>query len=960
MDPVSSMMVALATLPPTGPDMSRPIDTALQGDNAAFLEHMAGRFLTDPGSVDAPWRVFFEGEGQGLLDGASPEPGPSFQARSIFGATRANGQATPGEDLALARSRGRIFQLINAFRVRGHLHARLDPLGRSTVDRHPELDPAHWGFGVPDLDQTFSTAFLKGPQSMTLRALIAYLEETYCRTIGVEFMHIHDVDVKSWLQERFERTRNRCELDPATMIFILERLCAAESFEDFLNVKYRGAKRFSLEGIETVIPLLAFLVERAASHGVREIVLGMAHRGRLNVLVQILGKASKEIFAEYDDTTPEEMLGRGDVKYHLGFSRDQITRLGDEIHLSLAFNPSHLEAVNPVVEGRVRAKQDRAGDAQRQRTMAVLIHGDAAFAGQGIVPETLNMAGLDGYTTGGTIHVILNNQIGFTTLPPESRSGPYCTDVAKMAQIPILHVNGEDPEAVVHVVQVATEFRQTFGRDVIIDMYGYRRYGHNESDEPRFTQPQMYQVIDAHPEVHEVYGRQLAARGIVTQEEVKAISDRQREKLAEALAEARTAHHESDLSDALKGIWKGYRGGPDAATKDVPTGIDPSRFDEIVRGLVRLPDDMEAHPKLKRVLSRRAACLEQEDAPLDWAMGELLAYGSLVLEGHPVRISGQDSERGTFSHRHAVLTDPRDGRRYSSLANLTPDQAHFEVVNSPLSEVGVLGFEYGYALDCPEGLVIWEAQFGDFTNGAQVIIDQFICASEDKWNRLSAVTMLLPHGYEGMGPEHSSARPERFLHLCAEDNMQVANVTTPAQIFHILRRQVLRPWRKPLIIMAPKSLLRHKGAVSVRADFQEGRFERVIPERLLGDPKGATRAVLCSGKVYYDLLDRRRETEDDHVALIRVEQLYPFPEAEILAALERHGPLDEVVWCQEEPENMGACPFLHPRLTRLLQGGPPLRWVCRAESASPATGSSRAHRMEQAEIVDRVFETGGL
>ncbi|MGM0577051.1 MAG: 2-oxoglutarate dehydrogenase E1 component [Myxococcota bacterium] len=939
--------------------MGNPIDTVLQGTNALYLEEVLRRYKEDPNSVDPSWREFFEREGRWLAEGPPPQADPGFRARSIF-AGSGEGAETAEAELETIRSQGRVFQLINAYRVRGHLLADLDPLGLNRGWKHPELDPYYWGFTSQDMDREFSTVFLKGPQRMSLRQLLAHLRETYSRTIGVEFMHIHDIEVKEWLQERFERSKNHCTLDPDTMVFILEQLSAAEAFEDFLHTKYRGAKRFSLQGAESLVPMLSLMIEDMAKTGVREIVFGMAHRGRLNVLANILEKDPRGVFKEFEDPDPEDMLGRGDVKYHMGHSSDIRTRFGDDVHLSLTFNPSHLEAVDPVVMGRVRAKQDRDGDVERRRCVPVLIHGDAAFSGQGVVAETMNMMKLDAYTAGGTIHIIVNNQIGFTTLPEDGRSTPYCTDLARMAQCPIIHVNGEDPEAVVHAARVASDFRQTFGRDVIIDMYCFRRFGHNEGDEPTFTQPLMYKEIAQHPPVHEVYGEGLVERGLIEAEKVEAIFRRKHDDLDAELQEVRAGNGvEAPVDEPLRGVWDGYTGGPEADAPDVETHISRDRFERVVRGLVELPEDLKIHRKLQRLLKRRAAPLEDEDAPLAWGMGELLAYGALVLDGHPVRLTGQDSQRGTFSHRHAILTDTETGRPYSPLNNLSEEQAPFEIHNSLLSEAGVVGFEFGYSLDRPEGLTVWEAQFGDFVNGAQVMIDQFIVASEDKWNRLSGLTMLLPHGYEGQGPEHSSARLERFLQLGAEDNIVVANVTTPAQMFHMLRRQVLRPWRKPLVVMTPKSLLRHKLAVSRMSDFTGGRFHKVIAEDQLESVDRVERAVLCSGKVYYDLLKRREKLEDQTTALIRVEQLYPLPEDEIHEALGRLGDLREIIWCQEEPANMGARNYLHPRFARMFEDGPPVRWVSRSASASPATGSHNAHDIEQEKLLEETFGTQG-
>ncbi len=939
--------------------MVHATSSMLHGINAHYLEDVLRQYRLDPTSVEPSWRAFFEGEGRELVQGPAPADGPRFRPRGLF-AAGGDGKAGVQEvDLELLTAQVRVVQLIDAYRAHGHFKAALDPLGLSRRGAPIELDPWYWGFTEADMDQTFSTAALFGPQSMTLREVIAFLEDTYARSIGAEFMHINDAEVQAWLQERCERTRNHCDLDRATQIFIVEQLAAAEAFEQFLHVKYRGKKRFSLEGAEALIPMLALLVEETARRGVSDVVMGMAHRGRLNVLANIFGKNRRAIFGEFDDMGAEDQLGRGDVKYHLGYSSDQVTRFGHRVHLSLTCNPSHLEAVNPVVEGRVRAKQDRFADSDRTRCLPVLIHGDAAFPGQGLVSETLNLMGLEGYSTGGTIHIIVNNQIGFTTVPEDSRSSPYCTDIAKMNEVPIFHVNGEDPEAVAQVVRIAAEFRQTFHRDVIIDMYCFRRYGHNEGDEPAFTQPLMYQAIDAHPPVLKSYATQLETSGLITTDEVAGIAEAQQRMLEEELEELHKGPNGKKLESAFEGVWSGYHGGPLSTAVDVPTAVPRERLEAILKGLATWPDDFQVNPKIERLVRGREKIVTDNQA-FDWGTGELLAYGALVLDGHPVRISGQDVRRGTFSHRHAVLTDPTSGRQYTPLANLSPDQARFEIYNSPLSEAAVLGFEYGYAMDTPEALVIWEAQFGDFVNGAQVIIDQFIVASEDKWRRNSGVVLLLPHGYEGQGPEHSSGRVERFLQMCAEDNIQVCNVTTPGQMFHLLRRQVLRKWRKPLVVMTPKSLLRHKRATSTLSDLAEGGFERVIPERLLEDAAAVQRVVLCSGKVYYDLLERREATGDTATALVRVEELYPFPEADIRAAVAAHPNATEVVWCQEEPENMGSYYFMFPRLYRMYGAtGPSLRWESRAASASPATGSPTAHSIEQADLLDRVFGKRG-
>ena len=934
--------------------MTQSTEGLFTGLNALYLEELTRQYLEDPSQLDASWQAFFEGEGRELLNGGVPPNEPSFSARSIFAGpvTDASGATAEGCDAESLTAQMHVMQLINSYRRYGHLKADLDPLGLWKRDAHDHLSPEHWSLGPEHRERRFSTASLYGPKSMTLTELIAFLEETYARTIGAEFTHLTNEREVEWLTERCERNRNHCDLDEETQRFILEQLCAAEAFEKFLHVKFLGAKRFSLQGAESLIPLLAFTVETSAQLGVKEVVLGMPHRGRLNVLSNIYKKDPIKIFSEFADVSPEEFIGRGDVKYHMGHSSDVTTRHGDDVHLSMAFNPSHLEAINPVITGRVRAKQDRIGEGGTSQVLPVLLHGDAAFPGQGLVAETLNLMNLEGYSVGGTIHIIVNNQIGFTTLPQSSRSSTYSTDIAKMIEVPIFHVNGEDPEAVAQVVRIATEYRQTFHKDFIIDMYGFRRYGHNETDEPHFTQPKMYQTIDRHPAVHEVYAKRLNLDAFAD-----TVFKNERKRLNAALKDMRNGGEpKSNGERPMQGLWQDYKGGPDSDTPCDDTTITPERFKEVLVGLTTTPDDFTPHNKITNILDMRHQMIEA-NAPIDWGAGESLAFGSLLLDGHPIRISGQDCQRGTFSHRHAVIHDQTTGGVLCPLQHLAPGQPAFNVHNSPLSEAAVLGFDLGYAMDTPEALVIWEAQFGDFANGAQVIIDQFLSSCEDKWERLSGVTLLLPHGYEGQGPEHSSARLERYLQLCAEDNMQVCNLTTPSQIFHVLRRQVVRKWRKPLIVMTPKSLLRHRRATSTIEDFTERGFLRVIPELILDEGADIRRAVICSGKVYYELLEHREQTGANDTAIIRLEQLYPFPTQQLEAAILALGDLDEVVWCQEEPENMGGYYFLFPRLVKLFAGGPSLRWVTRAASASPATGSKRAHHIEQTQLLEAVFRT---
>jgi 2-oxoglutarate dehydrogenase E1 component len=838
-------------------------------------------------------------------------------------------------------------QLIHAYRVRGHLQAHLDPLGQPRPS-NPELEPEHWGLGEKDLDSLFSSTTIAGTTVLTLREILTLLRLVYCRSIGVQFMHIDDLEAKRWLINRLEDSEYHRRLDRDEQLRILTKLTDAEIFEQFIHKKFLGAKRFSLEGAETLIPLLDLAVEEAGAQGVREVVLGMAHRGRLNVLVNILGKSPRAVFREFADEDAEEYIGRGDVKYHLGYSSDRIAG-GNEMHLSLCFNPSHLEFVNPVAIGRVRAKQDRFGDAEHRRAMAILIHGDAAFAGQGVVQEMFNMDTLPGYRTGGTLHVIVNNQIGFTTSPEMGRSTQYATDVARMLQTPVFHVNGEDPEAVAQVVQTAMDYRRRFGQDVIIDMYCYRRWGHNEGDEPSYTQPLLYDAIRSRRSVRESYLECLLELGEVTREEADEIKERRTRALEEELLESKAPGFKVRGPTSGEGLWSPYRGGADREVPEVSTAVKKEKLAALLRRTVEVPESFEHHPKLRRFMGARREMAAGEK-PLDWGAAEALAFATLVVEGAPVRLSGQDSGRGTFSHRHAVFYDVHTAAMHIPLQHLAPDQARFHAWDSPLSEIGVLGFEYGYSLDTPDGLNLWEAQFGDFCNVAQVIIDQFVTSSEDKWRRLSGLVLLLPHGFEGQGPEHSSARLERFLNLVAEDNIQVVNLTTPAQLFHCLRRQVLRPLRKPLVVMSPKSLLRHPRAVSSLDELAEGGFRRILADEET-EPSEVRRVLLTSGKLFYELADARREAGRGDVAIHRLEQYYPLAGEHVEALLDPYPDGTPVFWVQEEPRNMGAWTYLRATFECDLFGRWPLAPISRPESASPATGSAAAHKKEQAELV---------
>ena len=924
----------------------------------AYVEELYLAFVRDPESVPEAWRGYFAG-----LD-RQPEANrialaPSFARGTLFDPPGRRPLADPAGAVPTARPADgvapggtsdtelhqRLGRLIRNFRVRGHRVADLNPLGGERP-HVPEIASTFYGLTEADMDRPVLPSTFPG--AATVREVIDGLRATYTRSIGVQYMHIDDLSVRRWLQGRMETTRNRLELSRATQLRILTKLTDAVIFEEFVQKKFVGAKSFSLEGSESLVPLLDLALEKAASQGVREVVLGMAHRGRLNVLANIMGKHPRTIFREFEDKDPELHRGRGDVKYHLGYSSDWETQAGQRVHLSLAFNPSHLEFVDAVVMGRVRGKQDRFGDEERSRGMGILIHGDAAFIAEGIVQETLNMSRLEGYRIGGILHLIINNQVGFTTGPEQGRSTTYASDIAKMLQSPIFHVNGEDPEAVAQVMEVAMDFRRTYQRDVVIDMYAYRRFGHNEGDEPAFTQPLMYTEIRRRPNVREAYLERLLGLGGVTREEADRIAAARREQLEQELSVARTDDFKPVYS-AFEGLWRSYVGGADDAAPDVVTGLERGEAVRLLRALSAVPTGFTPNPKLMRYLRGRVE-MGAGERPLDWAAGEALAFGSLIAAGVRVRLTGQDSERGTFSHRHAVLHDVLTGARHRVFDGLAVRGGVFDIHNSPLSENGVLGFEYGYSLDWPDGLVLWEAQFGDFVNTAQVVIDQFIASGEDKWQRLSGLVLLLPHGFEGAGPEHSSARLERFLTLCAEDNMQVAYPSTPAQVFHLLRRQVLRPWRKPLVVMTPKSLLRHPQAVSPLEDFAEGSaFRHVIPDDAV-DPAGVRRVLMCTGKVVYDLLAARADEGRDDVAIVRLEQLYPLRQGEVAAALAPYAADVPVTWVQEEPENMGAWRYLRVTWGERVAGRP-FDGVTRPALASPATGSASSHRVEQAELL---------
>ncbi|MBU6399551.1 MAG: 2-oxoglutarate dehydrogenase E1 component [Verrucomicrobia bacterium] len=934
-----------------GRERTDPIQAWPAPSNLDYAERRWAEYCHDPASVPAEWREYF-GRFNGQDEVKAPfQRGPSFSRRSIFHATGA-WAGRPGVPEDLLRLQHRVDRLVRAYRVRGHIQAQFNPL-RDEVPYVPELDLGYYGLTAADLDREFVCETMARDGCLRLGEIIRRLRQVYCGPIGFQYAHIDDTRMRHWVQERIEGQAYWSPLPRAQQVRILTRLTDAVVFEQFIRKKFVGAKTFSLEGAESLIPLLDLAIEQAAGYGVTGVVLGMAHRGRLNVLANIIGKSAREIFREFEDEDPDLYLGGGDVKYHLGYSGDYLTEAGRRVHLSLCFNPSHLEFVNPVVLGRVRAKQDRANDTDRAQVLSLLIHGDAAFSGEGIVQETLNLSRLPGYRVGGTIHVIVNNQIGFTTPPSEGRSTMYATSVAKMLPAPILHVNGEHPEAVARCIQLAMDFRHTFKLDVVIDMHGYRRLGHNEGDEPSFTQPLLYQRIERRKSVRDGYLEHLLELGEVTTAEADQIAQRRQALLEQGLAEARAASR-AEAPSTLAGIWQNHRGGPEPAEDDPSTGVPAERLTALLEKLTTVPAGFNLHPKLRRFLEQRRRMAHGEQ-PLDWSAAEALALASLAVTGHRVRFSGQDTPRGTFSQRHAAWHDVQTGASYVSLQHLAPDQAPVEIWNSPLSEAGVLGFEYGYSLDSPEGLVLWEAQFGDFVNAAQVAIDQFLASSEDKWRRLSGLVLLLPHGFEGAGPEHSSARLERFLALAAEDNLQVVVPSTPAQYFHALRRQELRRWRKPLVVFTPKSMLRHPQAVSTLADCAAEKFRRVLADPLHPPLAEVRRVLLCSGKLFYELAAHREQLGAADLAILRLEQLYPLPRAELEAALAPCRPGTNVIWVQEEPENMGAWRYLRVTLGPKLFERLPISGICRPASASPATGSHAAHLLEQNQLLESAF-----
>ncbi len=962
----------------------------LQGHNATYIEQIYAKYASDPNSVDEAWRSYFRGLSEDLIDVKKEASGPSW--------ARADWPPVPNDDLTAALDGQwaadpeknvkekvgkkaaemgidlsanqvqqavtdslRALMLIRAYRHRGHLDADLDPLNISKQEPHPELDPKNYGFEDSDMDRPVFLDNVLGLKTATLREIVALLRRTYCGTFALQYMHISNLEESAWLKERIEGLGKEIQFTMNGRKAILNKLVEAEGFEKFLHVKYMGTKRFGLDGGEALVPALEQIIKRGGALGVRDIVIGMPHRGRLSLLANVMGKPYRAIFNEFQGGSfkPEEVEGSGDVKYHLGASSDRSFD-DNTVHLSLTANPSHLEAVNPVVLGKVRAKQGQVEGGDRTSVMPILLHGDAAFAGQGVVAECFGLSGLKGHRTGGTIHIVVNNQIGFTTAPHNSRSSPYPTDISLMVEAPIFHVNGDDPEAVVHAAKVATEFRQKFQKDVVIDIFCYRRFGHNEGDEPMFTQPKMYTAIKKHKTTLQLYTERLVADGLIPEGEIEDLKAQFQATLNEEFEAGK--EYRPNKADWLDGRWSGmgknegeYQRGETAASIDV--------LQEVGAALTRLPADFSPHKTVRRMLDNKKAAIDA-GAGIDWATAEALAFGSLLTEGFPVRLSGQDCTRGTFSQRHSGIIDQTDERRHKPLNYIRDDQARYEVIDSMLSEYAVLGFEYGYTLAEPNTLTLWEAQFGDFANGAQIMIDQFISSGERKWLRMSGLVMLLPHGFEGQGPEHSSARLERFLQMSAEDNWIVANCTTPANYFHILRRQMHRSFRKPLVLMTPKSLLRHKKAVSKLEEMATGSsFHRVLWDdaqygnsetKLKADDK-IRRVVLCSGKVYFDLLEERDKRGLDDVYLLRLEQFYPFPALSMTKELQRFKKAD-FVWCQEEPKNQGAWTFVEPNIEWILQRisakySRPI-YAGRPASASPATGLAAQHKSEQAALID--------
>ncbi len=939
--------------------MKDVVSDCLYSGNAWFIEELYEAYLKNPESIDPEWRQYFDSmQMQGEHKDVAHSP--IQEAYRNVARNRAHhfvATAAPAADAVSHQKQTAVLQLINAHRFNGHRQSDLDPLRQYQRPNIPELDPEYHGLTEEDMDKTFNTGSLFAPDEITLREIVHIIKKTYCGSIGAEYMHINETEQKRWIQKRLEECLATPDYDRDKRLRILDRVIDANALEEYLHTKYVGQKRFSLEGGESLIPLLDEIIQSGGTMDIREIVIGMAHRGRLNVLVNAIGKKPSELFEEFEGKTLESLEGSGDVKYHMGYSSD-ISTPGGSVHLTLGYNPSHLEIIDPVVEGSVRARQDRRADHARNEVLPVLIHGDAAFAGQGVVMETFNLSQTRGYTTGGTIHVIVNNQIGFTTSDPlDSRSSLYCTDVAKMVQAPIFHVNGDDPEAVVLVTKIALDFRMEFNKDVVIDMICYRKHGHSEADEPMATQPIMYQHVRNHPGVRKLHTDRLIAEGVVTQEQADAIATEYIDSLESNLGVAGThAEHPNpkfliDYSRFVGTQWN----------DPIDTTISEAAVAKLSEAITTIPDNFKLNPAVDKVIASRKK-MGAGEMLMDWGFAENMAYASLINDGYPIRISGQDSGRGTFFHRHAVIHNMEDGSTHLPLQHIKEGQPTFLVINSTLSEEAVLAYEYGYSSAEPNALVMWEAQFGDFANGAQVVFDQFISSCESKWGRFCGLTVFLPHSYDGQGPEHSSARLERFLQLCAEKNMQVCFPSTPAQMFHMLRRQQLRPYRKPLIVMSPKSLLRRKLSASPIDDLINGHFHPVIDEIDDLDKSAVTRLLVCSGKVYFDLLEQRRESELNNIAIIRIEQLYPFPREEVRELINSYSNLKEVVWVQEEPKNQGSWYYMQSRGTMIgcLKDQHTFGYAGRFYSASPATGHMPLHLDQQKQLVSDALQLDKL
>jgi len=923
------------------------------GGNAAYLEELYEQYLEDPESLSDGWKDFFRGFQAATPSGGDVPHGPIVAefARRARGPRAA--VATGGMDAQLIEKQAAVMRLIEAYRARGHRRAKLDPLGLAPEADEPDLELSWHGLSDGDLDTEFSTVSLTGPDRMKLREILALLRQTYSGSIGFEFVHVTNNEERSWLRDQVESSRARLNMDADAKKQVLEQLTAAEGMEKYLHTRFVGQKRFSLEGGESLIPLLNDVIQQSGAAGVQEMVVGMAHRGRLNVLINVLGKSPSELFSEFEGVYDPKVTDRsGDVKYHLGFSSD-IRTPGGNMHLVLAFNPSHLEIVDPVVEGSVRARQDRRGDKRGAKVMPILIHGDAAFAGQGVVTETFQLSQARGFYTGGTLHVVVNNQVGFTiSNPTDARSTPYATDVAKMIEAPILHVNGDDPEAVIYVARLALQYRMKFNKDVVIDLVCYRRHGHNEADEPSATQPMMYKIIRQQKTTRERYSALLQDSGVVDADAAKKMAEDYREGLDQGRTVAPATL--GMIGNEYTADWTRFdQNGP----VRTDTTIEAERVRTLGETITTIPEGVTLHSRVRKIVDDRRKMLDGE-LPMDWGFAETMAYASLLTDRFSVRITGQDTGRGTFFHRHAVWHNQEDGSNYIPLKTLSDEKARFTIVDSLLSEEAVVGFEYGYSTADPNTLVIWEAQFGDFANGAQVVVDQFLASGEAKWGRLCGLTLFLPHGYEGQGPEHSSARLERYLQLCAQHNMQVCVPTTPAQMFHMLRRQMVRSLRKPLIVLTPKSLLRHKLSVSPLDDLEHGQFHEIIPEIDELNAKDVRTVVFCSGKVYYDLLEARRADEHNDVAVVRVEQLYPFPDSEYEEQLKKYPNADDIVWCQEEPMNQGAWYQIRHRLQAGLEARHDLRYAGREHAASTAAGYFKLHVAEQKALIEQALNGG--